>query len=311
MVQRKIQTAVVTGPTGVIGHALCEKLLAEGCRVYAVAHPGSRRTDTLPRDERLQVVACDAAAYDTLPALIDARADAFFHLAWAHTIGAGRNDLPAQIANIENTVAAVQAAARLGCRVFVGAGSQAEYGRVEGRLRPDTPVNPENGYGMAKLCAGQMSRLACEQRGMDHVWPRVLSVYGPHDGPHTMISSTIRALLAGQRPALTAGVQRWDYLYGADAAEAFWRMAVSGRNGAVYPLGGGRAQPLRRYMETLRDAIDPCLPLGLGEIPYGPHQVMHLEADLTALQRDTGFQPQTSFDEGIAKTIEWIRNKQP
>ena len=117
--------------------------------------------------------------------------------------------------------------------------------------------------------------------------------------------------LAGQRPALTAGAQRWDYLYAADAAEAFWRMAVSGRNGAVYPLGGGRAQPLRRYMETLRDAIDPALPLGLGEIPYGPRQVMHLEADLTALQRDTGFRPRTSFAEGIGKTIEWIRNEQP
>lgn len=86
------------------------------------------------------------------------QADAFFHLAWAHTIGAGRNDMPAQIENIRYTIDAVRTAAAMGCRVFVGTGSQAEYGRVDGVLRADTPTNPENGYGMAKLCAGQMSR---------------------------------------------------------------------------------------------------------------------------------------------------------
>lgn len=310
MVERNIQRAVVTGPTGAIGHALCETLLAAGCTVYAVTRPGSRRTRTLPVHPHLQIVACDASEYGSLPGKLAAEADAFFQLAWAHTIGDGRNDLPAQIDNIAATVAAVRAAAKLGCRVFVGAGSQAEYGRVEGLLRPDTPVHPENGYGMAKLCAGQMSRLECERLGLDHIWPRVLSVYGPYDGPHTMVSSAIRTLLAGQRPDLTEGRQLWDYLYAGDAAEAFWQMARHGRSGAVYPLGSGRAQPLRWYMEQLRDAIDPALPLGLGQIPYGPKQVMHLQADLTALQQDTGFEPRTAFADGIRTTIEWVRNEQ-
>lgn len=311
MVQRKICTAVVTGPTGTIGHALCRRLLAEGCTVYAVTHPGSKRADALPRDEHLHVLLCDAADYTALPEQLAEPVDAFFHLAWAHTIGAGRNDMPAQIANIACTVAAVRAAAQMECCVFVGAGSQAEYGRVEGLLRPDTPTRPENGYGMAKLCAGQMSRLECERLGLDHVWPRVLSVYGPYDGPSTMISSAIRTLLAGGCPALTEGIQQWDYLYADDAAEAFWRMAVHGCSGAVYPLGSGQALPLRRYMEELRDAIDPALPLGLGQIPYGPRQVMHLQADLSALRQDTGFEPRTVFADGIRKTIEWIRKEQP
>lgn len=115
-----------------------------------------------------------------------------FHLAWAHTIGAGRNDMPAQIENIRYTIDAVRTAAAMGCRVFIGTGSQAEYGRVDGVLRADTPTNPENGYGMAKLCAGQMSRTEAAALGMDHVWARILSVYGPHDGPNTMISATIQ-----------------------------------------------------------------------------------------------------------------------
>lgn len=111
------------------------------------------------------------------------QADAFFHLAWAHTIGAGRNDMPAQIENIRYTIDAVRTAAAMGCRVFVGTGSQAEYGRVDGVLRADTPTNPENGYGMAKLCAGQMSRTEAAALGMDHVWARILSVYGRMTAP--------------------------------------------------------------------------------------------------------------------------------
>ena len=310
-IERNIQTAVVTGPTGAIGIALCEKLLRENVTVYAVCRPGSSRIKDLPKAAALHVVECDAKELATLPQKMEGvSVDAFFHFAWAHTIGRGRNDMPAQIENIQSSIDAVRAAKALGCQVFLGAGSQAEYGRVEGLLKSDTPAFPENGYGMAKLCAGQMSRVEAKALDIDHVWVRILSVYGPHDGPMTMISGTIRKLLAGERPALTAGIQRWDYLYAGDAADAFYLAACHGRNGAVYPLGSGQAMPLKDYIIQMRDAIDPALPLGLGEVPYGPLQVMHLQADISALQADTGFAPKTPFAEGIRKTIDWVKREQ-
>lgn len=310
-IERNIQTAVVTGPTGAIGIALCEKLLRENVTVYAVCRPGSSRIKDLPKAAALHVVECDAKELATLPQKMEGvSVDAFFHFAWAHTIGQGRNDMPAQIENIQSTIDAVRAAKALGCLVFLGAGSQAEYGRVEGLLKSDTPAFPENGYGMAKLCAGQMSRVEAKALGIDHVWVRILSVYGPHDGPMTMISGTIRKLLAGEKPALTAGIQRWDYLYAGDAADAFYLAACHGRNGAVYPLGSGQAMPLKDYIIQMRDAIDPALPLGLGEVPYGPLQVMHLQADISALQADIGFAPKTPFAEGIRKTIDWVKREQ-
>lgn len=310
-IERNIQTAVVTGPTGAIGIALCEKLLRENVTVYAVCRPGSSRIKDLPKAAALHIVECDAKELATLPQKMEGvSVDAFFHFAWAHTIGQGRNDMPAQIENIQSTIDAVRAAKALGCQVFLGAGSQAEYGRVEGLLKSDTPAFPENGYGMAKLCAGQMSRVEAKALDIDHVWVRILSVYGPHDGPMTMISGTIRKLLAGERPALTAGIQRWDYLYAGDAADAFYLAACHGRNGAVYPLGSGQAMPLKDYIIQMRDAIDPALPLGLGEVPYGPLQVMHLQADISALQADTGFAPKTPFAEGIRKTIDWVKREQ-
>ncbi|PWM57087.1 MAG: NAD(P)-dependent oxidoreductase [Subdoligranulum variabile] len=307
MEKRQLHTAVVTGPTGAIGIALCQRLLQEGFTVYAVSRPGSPRAGELPQHERLHKVECDLQNYNLLPQKIR-KADVFFHFAWAHTIGPGRNDMPAQIRNVEYTIDAVRAAKALGCKVFLGAGSQAEYGRVTGVLRPETPAFPENGYGMAKLCAGQMSRVECHTLELEHVWARILSVYGPYDGPATMISTTVRTLLEGGVPKLTAGEQKWDYLFSEDAAEAFLCMAYNGKDGAVYPLGSGKACPLREYVSILRDAINPNLELGLGQISYISQQVMHLQADISTLQQDTGFAPVTDFAQGIRKTIEWIRS---
>ena len=304
--ERTIKSAVVTGPTGAVGTALCRYMAERGIAVFAVIRPGSARAEHLREIKGVELVECDAAALESLPGLIPA-ADAFFHLAWAKTTGQGRNDMPAQIDNIRYTVDAVRAAKALDCKVFVGAGSQAEYGRVDHALTPDTPCFPENGYGMAKLCAGQMSRTECARLGIDHVWPRILSVYGPYDGENALIPALIRKLLKGERMSLTAGEQIWDYLYAGDAAEALLLLALRGKNGAVYPLGSGNARPLREYIEALRDAIDPALPLGLGEVSYGEKQVMHLEADISALNKDTGFAPATDFRTGVRKTIDWMR----
>ena len=194
MKERNITSAVITGPTGAVGTALCRELAARGIRVYAVCRPHSARLSAVPAHPLISVVECDISALEGLTDLIPQGADAFYHFAWAKTTGEGRNDMPAQIDNVRYTIDAVRVAAALGCRVFIGAGSQAEYGRVEGLLKPETPCFPENGYGMAKLCAGQMSRVEAAKLGLDHIWTRILSVYGPGDGAGSMISSVIAKL---------------------------------------------------------------------------------------------------------------------
>lgn len=304
----RLQKAILTGPTGAIGRALTDALISRGVRVTAVCRPGSARRDAVPKHALVDVVECDLSELSSLPERCAHDYDALFHLGWASTFGAAaRNDMDAQVNNIRYSLDAARAASALGCRAFIGAGSQAEYGRVEGLLKPDTPCFPENGYGMAKLCAGRMTRIECEKRGIRHVWTRVLSVYGPGDAGGTLVVSVITALLNGKRPACTSGEQMWDYLYSADAANAFVAMALYGGHGAVYPLGGGTARPLKEYICAIRDAIDPSLPIGFGEIPYSQNQVMHLCADITALHSDTGFLPKTAFEEGIKATIESVR----
>jgi nucleoside-diphosphate-sugar epimerase len=86
-------------------------------------------------------------------------------------------------------------------------------------------------------------------------------------------------------------------------------MAEAGRDGAIYPLGSGESRPLRDYFELLRDAVDPALELGLGELPYPPNQVMRLEADISGLTRDTGFVPAVSFEEGVRRVVEQYRQR--
>ena len=303
-----MKSVLVTGATGAVGQALVRKCLEEQVGVTAVCRPDSPRAGSLPESSLVETVFCDLGKLAELPRILEGRSfDVFYHLAWAGTFGGSRQDLKSQWENIGWTLDAVDAARALGCRRFIGAGSQAEYGRNRGPLKADTPVFPENGYGAAKLCAGQLSRLRCEQLGMDHIWTRILSVYGPFDGKDTLIMYAIRTLLKGEVPALSAGEQVWDYLYSEDAGEALFLLGDKGISGKTYPLGSGQGRPLKEYIMELRDQIDPQADLGFGKIPYGPEQVMHLCADLSELTEDTGFACRVPFREGIARTIEWCR----
>lgn len=306
-----IKSAVLTGPTGVLGTALVKKMAAEDIETYVVCHPGSKRNASILNHPCIHKVECDMSEIRKLPNLIGKKVDAFFHLAWLGTANHNnRMDMHLQTTNIAYTLDAVETAKDLGCHVFVGAGSQAEYGRIDGIIHPDTREAPISGYGMAKLCAGQMTRELCHSYGIRHIWTRVVSTYGVGDSPNTLISVVINKLLSGEKPSLTAGEQIWDYLYADDAADAFYQMAMHGKDGAVYVLGSGQTKPLHEFMKIIRDEIDPSLPLGIGEIPYYQDQAMHLEADVEALKKDTGWYPKTSFADGIRQLVQYEKSKQ-
>ncbi|MBR5339605.1 MAG: NAD-dependent epimerase/dehydratase family protein [Lachnospiraceae bacterium] len=300
-----LRSAIVTGPTGAIGIALVSLLVSEGIEVYAVVNPDSSRKDRVPKSDKVHLVECGLGEISYLPEKPGiGTADAFFHLAWAGASGPGRNDIALQKNNTRAALEAVEVAESLGCKVFVGAGSQAEYGRVSEPLRPEMPLRPENAYGIAKMQAEELTRELCRSYGIRHVWPRILSVYGPYDGDRAMIPNLIRTLLRGEKPALTEGVQIWDYLYSEDAAKALYALSLYGKDGQAYPLGSGEKRPLRAYVEMLRDVVSPGAELGFGEIPYGDRQVMFLTADISAITNDTGWKPETGFREGIRKCLE-------
>lgn len=306
------KTIIITGPTGAIGMALIKRCIEEGISVVAVCHKGSAKIAQIAQNPYIRVVEADLADLGRLVkkdlGLAETeKVDIFYHFAWEGTTGTARNNMILQIKNIAYTIEAVELAARLGCDTFIGAGSQAEYGNVEGVLTAGTPVFPENGYGMAKLCAGQMSRQRCDVLGIRHIWVRILSVYGPYDGQTSMVMSAIRKLAAGERMGLTRGEQMWDYLYSEDAAEAMLLLGEKGIGSKTYVLGSGKVKPLKEYIlqiqQEVRKHSENVGVLGFGDIPYAERQVMYLGADITALSQDTGFEPKISFAVGIERTV--------
>lgn len=304
-----MKKVVITGATGAIGTAVVNKMIKENVEVLVLCRENSKRNDRIPKHDLVKTKYCSLDELKNLNNDSDKPYDVFYHFGWSGTTGAYRNNMREQLQNVQYTLDAVEAAARLGCKKFIGAGSQAEYGRVEGLLRADTPTFPENGYGIAKLCAGQMSRILCEQKGIEHVWTRILSVYGPNDTDASMIMSTIGKLLNGEIPQLTKGEQQWDYLYSKDAAKAMYLLGLHGKNGKTYCIGGGKTKPLLEYVKILRDVIDKDAELGIGIIPYSDKQVMYLCADIEELQKDTGFVPEYTFVRGITETIDWYKGR--
>ena len=284
---------LITGATGMIGSAIVRETLTHDYDITCLIRKNSSRIQHIQQSPRVHLIDCDISNYATLE--LNGRYDIFMHLAWNKTSVGGRDDVRSQLRNVEYTLDAVQLAHRCGCSVFIGAGSQAEYGVQQVPLTLDLPVNPESGYGIAKYAAGKFSSLLCKQLGMRFNWLRILSVYGPHDGENTLISYCIRELKAGRSPELTKCEQMWDYLHCDDAARAFLAVAEHGVDGKTYPLGSGKGRKLSEYVKCLRDAVNPSVKIEFGRKAYYPHQPMYLVADVSELEKDTGWTAEKDF----------------
>ena len=297
-----IKRAVITGATGAIGNALIKELIKHNIEVLVICREGSERNKTIPAHPLVECLCCDISKLDTIEKR-DKEYDVFYHLAWMGTTGEARNDMYLQNLNVRYALDALHLAKRLGCKKFIGAGSQAEYGRFEGVLTSKTPTNPETGYGIAKLCAGLMTLKEAEKAEIEHIWIRVLSVYGPFDTPNSMVASTVNKLRQNISPEFTKCEQMWDYLHSYDAARAFYLAAEKGISGKCYVLGSGKAMPLKNYIEIIGDTVKHDCEIKIGAIAYSDKQVMHLEADISELTTDTGFVPVISFEDGIKSLL--------
>lgn len=301
MISRDIKRVIISGATSSIGIALCEECVTNGIGVVAIIRPESSKCSLIPKSNLIEIVESELSDYDSINSE-GIHADAFFHLAWASTDGAAaRDNTYDQADNIQAILKAVELAERCKCKVFVGAGSQAEYGRTDEVLTGDTACKPETAYGMTKLCAGMLSRLMCRQKGIDHVWTRILSAYGPNCSKRTVISYTVDTLLQGEKPVLSDGRQVWDFIYISDVARALLACARSGVSGKTYVIGYGKSKLLREFLEEVRDILSPGQDMGFGERPYNADAVMHLECDISDLTADTGFVPTVDFEEGIQR----------
>ncbi len=297
-----MKSAIITGGTGALGTALINELVNNNIKVLVLCRKNSSREDNIISHYLVTKDFCnldELADYE-----VNNKYDVFYHLGWDGTSGISRDDFYLQNENVKFSLDAVALAKRAGCSLFIGVGSQAEYGRVSNILKSNTPTFPVSGYGIGKLSAYYMTYFYAKKLELRHIWVRVLSVFGINDNPNSMIISLVGMLVNNKKPEMTKCEQVWDYLYSKDAGRAFRLIGEKGVSGKVYVLGSGKSRILKEYVESVRDVLFyeglcPKTEICFGKKPYYSDQSMYLMADISDLKYDTGWEPRFSFEEGI------------
>lgn len=301
-----MKKVIITGSTGMIGISLIEYLLKNNIKVLAIIRPNSLRKNDIPLNKNVEILECNLNDLKHIN-IEESDYDVFYHFGWEGTFGDDRNNREKQQKNVEYTCDAVKLAKRIGCKKFIGAGSQAEFGLVNGIINEKTDVKPETEYGKAKYKAGLDSKKIADTLNINHIWTRIFSVYGPFDGKQTMIMTSIKEMINGNSPKYTKGEQIWDYLFSEDLAKMLFLLGSINVNNTTYCLASGNSRKLFEYIEIIKRIINPQINLKLGAIPYSEKQVMNLNVDINKFVKETGYIPETSFEDGIQKTIDWYK----
>ena len=301
----------VTGASGHLGAALTRSLLAAGQEVIAVVRPSSDLWRLAGVENDVEVVRAVLAERERLAGcLCNLKIDAVLHAAWGG-VTAGDRNAAAQIPdNVTDALSVVQAAADAGCGVFVGVGSQAEFGPYDVPLSEALPVRPQTAYGAAKLAAGLLTAKIAKSAGIRHSWLRLIATYGPMDDERHLISAVTLQLLRGETPRLSPGGQLCDYLYVDDAADALRSVVETADASGVFVLGSGQVHSVRDLCSRLRDLVDPSAPMEFGAVPYRPDQVMCMQANISRLHESTGWSPVVGIDEGLERTVDYYRDRE-
>lgn len=325
---------LISGVTSFLGMYTAEKLLGEGHIVVGIVRPGSTHESRL-RQEELAGLRIAHFDFDMLPeedTVVYQRAaelvqpgqfDVWIHFAWDGEGSLGRADEKIQKRNIANAKKAYRIAEALGCRKFLFAGSQAEYGR--GSHQAPAPVSE---YGKAKLAFGRwatdeslLNEVLSNAPGevMQALHLRIYSVYGYGDHETSLVNSLIRSVLKREAISLGPCTQRWNYMEVKDCARAISLLANSShaRTGE-YDIAGNESRPLRSFVEDIVDICEQIPDLQGRKTTYNKH-LLHFGAranntegaadmapDLSLLKA-IGFRQTITFEKGIRKLAEKLR----
>jgi UDP-glucose 4-epimerase len=299
--------AVVTGAAGFIGSHLTELLLSKGCRVQAVDNLSTGRLANLTaaaQSEFFEFAEADVRDTGAMEALCSG-ADWLFHLAaLADIVPSIQNPLAYHGANVDGTVAVLEAARKAGVGRLIYAASSSCYGLATEFPTPETAViAPAYPYALTKWL-GECCVMHWQQvYGVPAVSLRLFNVYGPRartSGTYGAVFGVFLAQKLAGAPFTVVGdgSQTRDFTYVSDVASAFLAAAESGLEAEILNVGSGGTYSVNRLVELLGGPVT--------YVPKRPGEPDCTFADTAKIRGRLGWRPRVTFEEGVAEMVKHI-----
>ena len=298
---------VVTGGAGFIASHLVDRLLAEGHSVRVLDNFSTGRPENLAhlaRDPRLSLERVDISSEPRLQSLL-AGADWVFHLAaLADIVPSMERPMDYHRANVDGTVAMLEAARHAGVGRFLYAASSSCYGIPDAYPTPETaPARPQYPYALTKLIGEQCVLHWSQLYRLSAISLRLFNVYGPRSRTSGTYGAVFGVFLAQKLKGLPFtvvgdGTQSRDFTFVADVADAFVTAAQSTIAGEAFNVGTGAPVSVNRLVELLKGDVV--------HVPKRPGEPDCTHADIGRIQRRLGWRPKVSIEEGVRILLENI-----
>ncbi len=300
---------LVTGGAGFIGSHIARSLAENGERVRVLDNLSSGRSDNLGGIAgEIEVIEGDLRDAEVVARAVDG-CEVVYHQAAVPSVPRSVADPRTSLdAGITGTLNVLLAARDRGARRVVFASSSSIYG--------DTPVMPKHEdmtpkplspYAISKLSAEQLCGVFTRLYGLETVALRYFNVFGPNQDPASeyaaVIPKFIAAVAAGERPTIFGdGEQSRDFTYIANVVDANLRAAaVPEASGRVFNIASGRAITVNRMLALVGELLGKS-----AEADYTdprPGDIRDSLADITAARDVLGYDPEVSFEDGMAMTV--------
>lgn len=317
MPQQK-QKVLVTGADGFIGSHLTEALVHSGHEVRALCQYNSFSSwgwlDGLACTADVEVIlgdVRDAAQMRTICKGIDV----VYHLAALIAIPYSYQAPSSYVGtNVQGTLNMLQASLEAGANRFVHTSTSEVYGTARiVPIREDHPLQAQSPYSATKVAADALAYSFHTSFGLPVVIARPFNTYGPRQSARAVIPTVITQLLVGRKTIkLGALTPTRDFNFVLDTCQGFMALAeCEACIGKTINIGSGTEISIGDTVAMIADLIGVDVKIECDEIRLRPvnSEVERLICDNSLMKSLTGHSPRHSLREGLAQTIEWM--KQP
>lgn len=300
-----MKNVIITGANGFIGSSLIKKLVEN--KIQVVAIDISFSNSRFPESE---LITCIETTIDSESSLITAIPqrdyDALYHFAWRGVNGAEKSDPTIQLTNINTAIICAKVAKNLNCKKFLVAGTIAE--QAVHSLQHLSQTNAGMIYGTAKHCAHLMLETYCKNIGLEFLWMQFSNIYGVGNKTGNLVSYTLGEILKGHEAIFGPALQAYDFIYVDDLIEAVYRLGSYNTQNTFYYIGSGTSRPLKEYLYKIGELAGYSELIKIGVRPDDGIQYTKDMFCNKALVDDIGNYVSVQFDEGITKTINWLKS---